>query len=129
MALKTISTPIKPSEASSITHEENDEIHNKLSKLDEQLNDLSARSVKSDDLVNSQRKIQEMENKMDEMENNMEENKNDMKNKMDENKYEIQKSMKELQNSMSYMIFQDLNDRLFKGDIIMQGNHENISII
>jgi hypothetical protein len=97
--------------------------------LEEQLNDLSARSITSDELVKSQRKIQEMEKKMDEMENNMdkkmEENKNDMKNKMDENKEEIQKSMKELQNSMSSMIFHDLDERLPKGDIKMQVTHEN----
>jgi hypothetical protein len=61
MGPKNMSTPIKPPEVSSITHEENDEIHNRLSKLEEQLNDLSARSITSNDLVNSQRKIQEME--------------------------------------------------------------------
>jgi uncharacterized protein (DUF885 family) len=59
--------------------------------LEDQLNDLSARSIKSDELVNTQRNIQEMEKKMEQMENNMDENKKDMKKKMDENKEEIQK--------------------------------------
>jgi hypothetical protein len=49
----------------------------------------------------------------------------DMKKKMDENKEEIQKSMKELENSMSSMIFQALDEKLPKGDIKMQGTHEN----
>jgi hypothetical protein len=35
--------------------------------LEDQLNYLSVRSIKSDELVNTQRKIQEIENKMDEM--------------------------------------------------------------
>jgi hypothetical protein len=52
------------------------------------------------------------------MENKMEENKNDIKE-------EIQISMKEMQNSMSSMIFQALDERLPKGDIKMQGTHEN----
>jgi hypothetical protein len=86
MGPKNMSTLIKPAEISSITHEENDEIHNRLSKLKEQLNDLSAKSIKNNDFVNSQVQIQEMERKMNAMENNMEENKNDMKKKMDENK-------------------------------------------
>jgi hypothetical protein len=61
-------SPNKPPEISSITHEENEEIHNKLSKLEDKLNDLSVRSITSDELVNTQRKIQDMEkeNKMDE---------------------------------------------------------------
>jgi hypothetical protein len=33
--------------------------------------------------------------------------------------------MNELQNSMSSMIFHALDERLPKGDIKMQGNHEN----
>jgi hypothetical protein len=90
MAPKNISTPIKPPEISSITHEENEEIHNKLSKLEDQLNDLSARSITSDELVNTQRKIQEMEKKMEQMENKMKIRKirwmKKMKKKMDENK-------------------------------------------
>jgi hypothetical protein len=58
MSPKKITTPIKPPEISSITHEENEEIHNKLSKLEDQLNDLSARSITSNEVVNTQRKIQ-----------------------------------------------------------------------
>ena len=33
--------------------------------------------------------------------------------------------MKEMQKSMSSMIFQDLDERLPKGDLKMQGTHEN----
>jgi hypothetical protein len=83
---KMMSILVKPSEVSYITHEENDEIHNRLFKLEEQLNELSVKSIPSNDWVKSQRKIQEMERKMGEMETKMEENKNDMKKNMDENK-------------------------------------------
>jgi uncharacterized coiled-coil DUF342 family protein len=93
MAPKRISTLVKPLEVSSITLEENEEIHNKLSKLEEQLNDFRTRLVTSDELVNTQRKIQEMEKKMDEMENKTDENKNDMKKKTDENKNVMKKKM------------------------------------
>jgi hypothetical protein len=79
--------------------------------LEEQLNELSARSITRDELVNSQTQIQEIENKM--------------KMNMDENKEEIQISMREMQNSMSFMIFEALDGRLPKGDIKMQGTHEN----
>jgi hypothetical protein len=108
--------------------------------MEEQLNDLSAKSMKNNYLVNSQRQIQEMERKMGEMENKMEENKNYMKKKMDgmenkmdkkmdenknEIKEEIQKSMKELQNSISSMNFHALDERLSKGNIKMKGTQEN----
>jgi hypothetical protein len=43
MGPKNMSTPIKPPEVSSITQEENEYIHKKLSKLEEQLKKLSAR--------------------------------------------------------------------------------------
>jgi hypothetical protein len=43
MAPKKMSRPIEPPEVSSITHEENDEIHNKLSQLEEQVSEFSAR--------------------------------------------------------------------------------------
>jgi sugar-specific transcriptional regulator TrmB len=39
-----ITSPIKPPEISTMTHEENEEIHNQLSKLENQLNELSDRS-------------------------------------------------------------------------------------
>ena len=58
MSPKKITTPIKPPEISSITHEENEEIHNKLSKLEEQLNELSAISITRDELEKSQIQIQ-----------------------------------------------------------------------
>jgi len=38
-----MSTPIEPPKVLSITQEENDDLHNQLSKLAEQLNELSAR--------------------------------------------------------------------------------------
>jgi hypothetical protein len=92
MGPKNMSTPIKPLEVSSITQEENEDIHNNLSKLEEQLNDLSAKSITRDELVNSQRKIQEMDEKTNENKNEMKITLDDMKNKMYENKVEIQKS-------------------------------------
>jgi hypothetical protein len=64
VAPKTISTPIKSPEVSSMTQEQSEDIHNRLSKLEEQLNDLSD---KSNNWVKSQRKMQEMERKMDEI--------------------------------------------------------------
>jgi hypothetical protein len=65
VAPKKMLSQIKPPEVSPITHEENEEIHNKLSKLEKQLNDLSATSITSDKLVKSQREIQEMEKQME----------------------------------------------------------------
>jgi sugar-specific transcriptional regulator TrmB len=38
-------TPIKPPESSTMTHEESEEIHNQLSKLENQFNELSDRSI------------------------------------------------------------------------------------
>ena len=55
MGPKNISTPIKPLEVLSMTQEENEDIHNTLSKLEEQLNDLS---YKSNNWIKSQRQIQ-----------------------------------------------------------------------
>jgi hypothetical protein len=103
MGPKKVTTLIKPPKVSSMTQEENEDIHNTLSKLEEQLSELSD---KSNNWVNSQRKIQEIERNMK------------------ENKEEIQNSMKEMQNSMS-SICQALDERLPKGDIKTQGNHEN----
>jgi hypothetical protein len=104
MGTKKMTTPIKPPEVLSTTQEENEDIHNTLSKLEEQLNDLS---YKSNNWIKSQRQIQELEKKMD------------------ENREEIWYSMKKMQNSMSSMIFQDLDERFPKGYIKMQGTHEN----
>jgi transcriptional regulator of heat shock response len=75
----------------------------------------------------------EMEKKMEEkmnensshVENKMDNKMDDMKNKMDKNKEEIQKSMKELKKSMSSIIFHALDERNPKGDLKIQGNHEN----
>jgi hypothetical protein len=52
--------------------------------LEEQLNDLSAKSITRDELVISQTKIQEMDEKMNENKNEMKITLDDMKNKMDE---------------------------------------------
>jgi predicted nucleic acid-binding Zn-ribbon protein len=82
MGPKKVKTPIKYPEESSMTQEENEDIHNRLSKLEEQLKDVSD---KSNNWVNLQRQIQVMEGKMDGLENKMEgmENKmDDMENKM-----------------------------------------------
>jgi hypothetical protein len=45
-------------ESSTMTQEESEEIHNQLSKLENQFNELRDRSIKKDDLINTQRKIQ-----------------------------------------------------------------------
>jgi hypothetical protein len=49
-----ITSPIKPPEISSMTHEENEEIQNQLSKLNSQINELNDRSMKKVDLMNTQ---------------------------------------------------------------------------
>ena len=72
-----MTTPIKPPEVSSMTQEENKDIHNRLSKLEEQIKNVSE---KSNNWVKSNRQIQVMEGNMDGMENNME----GMKNKMND---------------------------------------------
>jgi hypothetical protein len=116
-------SPNKPTKIFSITHEENEEIHNNLSKLEDKLNGLSVRLITSVELVNIQRKIQDMKNKMDENQEHMERK---MENKMDENREHMEKKMLELQNSMSSMILHALDERLPIGNIKMQGNHENV---
>jgi len=92
---KNNSTPIKPLEISFITHKENEEMHNNLFKLEDQFNDLSVRKITSDELVKTQRKVQEMQNKMDEM----------------------KKSIKSIETI--------LLQRISKRDMEIQGNHEN----
>jgi len=55
------------------------------------------------------------------------ENKTDaMKRNMDENQENTKTKMLELRNYMSSMILYSLDKRLSKGDIKMQGNHENV---
>jgi len=128
MGPKNGTTPIKPPEVSSMTQEENEDMHNQLSKLEEQIYNVSE---KFNNWVNSQTQIQVMEGKMVGVENNMEGIKNkmdDMENKMEENKNdikkEIQNSMKEMKN-MSSLISQPIDGRLPKGDIKMEWTHEN----
>jgi len=52
-----------------------------------------------------------------------------MENKIDENRKGMEKKMLELQNFMSSVIFHVVDERLHKGDIKLQGNHENIEEI
>jgi hypothetical protein len=59
-----ITSPIKTLEISTMTNEESEEIHNQLFNLENQFNELSAWSISSNNLVNTQTKIQHMENKM-----------------------------------------------------------------
>jgi hypothetical protein len=55
---------------------------------------------------------------MDEMEKHVE-------NKMDDMEKHMEKEMLDLQNSMSSMILHALDESLPKGEIKLQGNHEN----
>jgi hypothetical protein len=75
------------------------------------------------------KKMDNMKNKMDEnteeMKINIDEMESKMDKNMDENKVEIEKSMKELQKSLSSTIFQAVDEIPPKGDIKMQGTHEN----
>jgi hypothetical protein len=128
MGPKKVKTHIKPPEVSSMTQEENEGIHNRLSKLEEKIKNVSENS---NNWVDSQIQIQVMEGKMDGMENNMEVMKNkmdDMENKMEENKNDIkrerQNSMKEMKNMFS-LIFQAIDEGFSKGDIKMEWTHEN----
>jgi hypothetical protein len=66
--------------------------------------------------------IGKVEKKMDEVENKMDENKKEMEKHRE-------KKMLELQKSMSSMILHALDERVPKGDIKVQGNHENIEEI
>jgi hypothetical protein len=49
-----ITSPIKPQKISSMTHEENEEIQNQLSKLNSPIDELNDRSMKKVDLMNTQ---------------------------------------------------------------------------
>jgi hypothetical protein len=93
----------------------------KLSKLEDQHNDLSARSIRSNEVVNTQRKIQDMEKKMEQMENKMNENRGQMGKEMDGNRDQMEKNMDELKISIS----QTLDGRLPKSDIVTKENREN----
>jgi hypothetical protein len=80
-----------------MTHEESEEIHNQLSKLENQFNELSDRLVKNIDLINTQRQMEQ----------------------------NIDHEMEKLQNSILTMILHTLDERFPKGDIERQGNLEN----
>jgi hypothetical protein len=43
-----ITSPIKPLERSTMTREENEEMHNQLSKLENQVNELRDKSIKKE---------------------------------------------------------------------------------
>ena len=63
------STPIKPPEGSTMTHESED-IQNEISKLEKRLDELEGLMIKKEDLVNSQRNIEGNVGKMmEKMEN------------------------------------------------------------
>jgi uncharacterized protein Yka (UPF0111/DUF47 family) len=68
-----ITSPIKPLESSIETHEENEDIHNQLSNLENKIDELNDRSRKKSDLINVQVEV----------EKNMDENRVQMENKMD----------------------------------------------
>jgi uncharacterized protein (DUF885 family) len=75
--------------------------------LEDQLNDLSVRSITSDELVNTQRKIQEMEKNMD------------------ENKEEIQKDMNEMKKSIKTILLQRIPKRDMEIQEIMKIRRNN----
>jgi len=63
------STPIKPPEGSTMTHESED-IQNEISKLEKRLDELEGLMIKKEDLVHSQRNIEgNVEKMMAKMEN------------------------------------------------------------
>jgi DNA anti-recombination protein RmuC len=86
--------------------------------LEEQLNDLSARSITSDELVSTQRKLQEMEKKMDE-------NENDIKEEMKRNMEQMEQKMDGKLEHMEQKILEALYGRLSKIDKGSEGTHEN----
>jgi hypothetical protein len=45
---------VKSPESSFMTHEANEEMHNKLSRMEDQLNELTDRSIMGNDVVNTQ---------------------------------------------------------------------------
>jgi hypothetical protein len=59
-----VTSPIKPTKSSNMTQEESEEIHNQLSKLENQGNELRDNSITRDDLINTQRKLYNMEYNM-----------------------------------------------------------------
>jgi len=63
------STPIKPPEGSTMTHESED-IQNEISKLEKRLDELEGLMIKKEDLVHSKRNIEgNVEKMMEKMEN------------------------------------------------------------
>jgi hypothetical protein len=44
-----------------MTQEENEELHNQLSKLENQIKELNDRSIKKDDLIKNKNKLQQMD--------------------------------------------------------------------
>jgi hypothetical protein len=105
------STPIKPPESSTMTHEESEDIHNQLSNLENQFKELSDRSVTNVDLVNTQRQIEiNMEN--------MDQRWNIWNRKMDQ-------KMEYMEQKMVARLIQTLDERLPKSDNVTEGTHEN----
>jgi hypothetical protein len=84
-------------------------------------------------VVNTQIKIQEMENNMNDNRENMENKMEHMEKNMDESRDQMEnkmyKKMEELQNSMSKILLHTLHERFPQGDIREQGNHVNVEEI
>ena len=84
------STPIKPPEGSTMTHESED-IQNEISKLEKRIDELEGLMIKKEDLVNSQRNIEgnvgkmmaKMENSQRTMEDRMENSQRNMEDRME----------------------------------------------
>jgi hypothetical protein len=87
-----------------MTHEENEELQNQLSKLDNQINELNDRLVKKVDLMNTQIKI---EIKLDE--------------KMEQLEQKIEGKLEQ----MEQKILETLNGRLPEIDKVYEGSQEN----
>jgi hypothetical protein len=122
MALKKdlrLTSPNKPPESSSITHEENEEMKNHISTLDSHFNKLNDKSVKKVDLINTQIEIERNVEEL--MERKMNEIKEKMKIIMDENKEEMKTNMEQMENNT----MESLNGRFPKIDKVFEGTCEN----
>jgi hypothetical protein len=113
---KNTSTPHKNT---SMTSEENEDFKNRLTQLQNQVDEMSSSMLKHVHLTHSH---QHMENKM-------EEHRYQMEIKMNENREHMENKMEELKKSMSEMLLHTLDDKLPKGDNNMQGIHENVEEI
>ena len=98
------STPIKPLEGSTMTHESED-IQNEISKLEKRLDELEGLMIKKEDLVNSQRNMMvKMENSQRTMEDRMENSQRNMEDRME-------RKIDKLKISIQTWLSQNLNER------------------